>query len=362
MIYKLRKEIELNKLSLAWLIDNPHPGVSKIIEENLDNFELEDLQYILQYPHFIDIIIKKLSILSSPYLSKNPNAIHILIKYPSLIDWYMFSTNPSSKALEIIEENIINELKEIGTKKQLPIQCDQVYCQCHAFWRLLATNTNPKAFEIIEKYYFKLNSLYIDSECIYFWRELSRNPHAIHLLEKYPDYINWETILENPKAVHIIEKNLDKIYIDNWPILSGNPYAIHIFENSKYLDKIYDWNFISKNSKAMSILEKNLDKVEWLYFSQNPKAINIIIEILQEEKDYDHKNTNKEDYKYYDYFNKINYRYLSKNPAIFELDYIALKKRCDIYRKELIEKTLHPSRIQKLLDLGIEIDDLEIYI
>ena len=48
MIYKLRKEIDLNKLSLAWLIDNPHPGVAKIIEENLDNFKLEDLQYILQ--------------------------------------------------------------------------------------------------------------------------------------------------------------------------------------------------------------------------------------------------------------------------------------------------------------------------
>lgn len=360
MIYKLRKEIDLNKLSLTMLIDNPHPGVAKIIEENLDNFELEDLQYILQYPHFIDIIIKRLSILGSPYLSKNPNAIHILMKDPKLIDWYMLSTNPSSKALEIIEDNIINELKEIGTKKKLHIQCDQIYSDCHAFWRLLATNTNPKAVEIIEKYYFKLHSL--NSESADFWRDLCKNPHAVHLLEKYPSYINWETILENQNAVNIIEKNLNKIYVDDWPFLSGNPNAVHIFEIQEHFNKLYDWSYISKNPNAIHILEKNLDKVEWLSFSQNPKAINIIIEILQEQKDYDHKNRNREDYKYYDYFNKINYTYLSKNPAIFELDYISLKERCDIYRKELIEKTFHPSRIQRLLDLGIEIEDLEIYI
>jgi len=47
---------------------------------------------------------------------------------------------------------------------------------------------------------------------------------------------------------------------------------------------------------------------------------------------------------------------------MFELDYDALKDRCSIYKEELIQIALHPSKIQKLLDLGIEIGDFDDYI
>ena len=48
------------------------------------------------------------------------------------------------------------------------------------------------------------------------------------------------------------------------------------------------------------------------------------------------------------------------NPNIFEphYDYLKIKKRTHIYAEELFMKTLHPSRIQKLLDMGVDIDDL----
>lgn len=386
MIYKLRKGIERSKLNLKGLIDNPHPGTSKILAENLDQLDIDDFYEMLQYSKFIELIITRLSILSSHYLSKNPDAIHILIKNPELIDWAMLSTNPSSKALEIIEENIINEC--IGTTKQLDVKCSRTYSNYPAFWRLLATNTNPKAVEIIEKYYYKINPLDFGSEeVIDFWSDLCRNPNAIHLIEKYPDYIDWETILENPNAVPIIEKNLDKIHNDDWIILSGNQNAVHIFEKPEYLNKLYDWSYLSKNPKAMHIIVNNWDKVDWITFSQNPSAINMIIQLLQEQKDYhtknmkniemkqkigdytsylyvnDEKNHNiyRSLYKYYDYFYKIDYPSLSKNPAIFELDYQGLKERCDIYRKELIAKTMHPSRMIALLEKGFDLDNLEDY-
>ena len=73
--------------------------------------------------------------------------------------------------------------------------------------------------------------------------------------------------------------------------------------------------------------------------SSNPNAINII-----------EKNKNK-----------INYRLLSENPSIFELDYDYLDKRCNIFKEELIKKTLHPSKIMKLLNNGIELEELEFY-
>jgi len=44
---------------------------------------------------------------------------------------------------------------------------------------------------------------------------------------------------------------------------------------------------------------------------------------------------------------------------IFELDLDALKERCAISKEELIQRSMHPSRIQRLLDMGYEIEDLE---
>ena len=59
---------------------------------------------------------------------------------------------------------------------------------------------------------------------------------------------------------------------------------------------------------------------------------------------------------------KINWYNLSLNPSIFELEYNVLKERCSIYKEELIQIALHPSRIQKYLDQGISFEDLDNYI
>ena len=38
------------------------------------------------------------------------------------------------------------------------------------------------------------------------------------------DKINWQQLSKNPNAIHLLEKNMDKI---NWWKLSTNPNAIH---------------------------------------------------------------------------------------------------------------------------------------
>ena len=73
------------------------------------------------------------------------------------------------------------------------------------------------------------------------WYGLSKNPNAIHLLEKNPDKIRWNWLSQNPNAIHLLEKNPDKI---NWNCLSQNPNATHLLE--KNLDKIH-WGWLSKN-------------------------------------------------------------------------------------------------------------------
>jgi hypothetical protein len=143
--------------------------------------------------------------------------------------------------------------------------------------------------------------------------------------------ISWDCLSPNPNAIHLLEKNQDKIH---WEGLSLNQNAIHLLEKNQ--DKI-DWRWLSRNPNAINLLEKNLDKVKWEWLSRNPNAIHLL------EKNPD----------------KINWHRLSANTAIFEIDYEALKKRCLIYSEELIQKVFHPSRIQKYLDMGISIDELD---
>ena len=82
---------------------------------------------------------------------------------------------------------------------------------------------------------------WVDVDKIY-WPKLSKNPNAIHLLEKNLDKIDWNMLSSNPNAIHLLEKNLDKI---DWVVLSSNPNAIHL-------------------------LEKNLHKIDWEYLALNP--------------------------------------------------------------------------------------------
>jgi hypothetical protein len=44
------------------------------------------------------------------------------------------------------------------------------------------------------------------------------------------------------------------------------------------------------------------------------------------------------------------------------LDYDYLKERCAVFKEELIKYALHPSKIHKYLENGIEMDDLDNYI
>src|SRR5436305_2060669 len=84
--------------------------------------------------------------------------------------------------------------------------------------------------------------------------------------------IDWNFLSRNPNAIHLLEKNLDKI---NWSLLSSNPNAIHLLE--KNLDKI-DWDKLSTNPNAIHLLEKNLDKIYYIWLQINPNAVHLLEE------------------------------------------------------------------------------------
>jgi len=88
------------------------------------------------------------------------------------------------------------------------------------------------------------------------------------------------------------------------------------------------------------LLNQNIHKIHWGIFSENPNSIYLIET----------------------YLHRMDLNSLSEHPNIFELDYNALKERCSVYTERLISVALHPLRIERYLDMGIECEDLDNYI
>jgi len=84
------------------------------------------------------------------------------------------------------------------------------------------------------------------------------------------------------------------------------------------------------------LLENNITKIIWGVLASNPNAISLLERFP----------------------GRIDWSRISQNPTIFTLDYDALKERCSLFKEELFAMALHPSRIEKYLEMGGDIDDM----
>ena len=116
-----------------------------------------------------------------------------------------------------------------------------------------------------------------------------------------------------------------------------------------------------KNSKNMCISDRAYKHIEDLIKLKNEGyKVSLVFIIQRNDAEIFSPNYNKD--KIYLWNTLLNWHYLSENEEIFKLDYDFLKNKCNIFKKELIQKALHPSKIKKLLDTGINIEDLDNYI
>jgi hypothetical protein len=58
----------------------------------------------------------------------------------------------------------------------------------------------------------------------------------------------------------------------------------------------------------------------------------------------------------------IDFENISVDSPIFEIDYHSIRSRCHIYKEELMQVALHPSRIEHYLSQGISVEELDNYI
>jgi hypothetical protein len=75
------------------------------------------------------------------------------------------------------------------------------------------------------------------------------------------------------------------------------------------------------------------EKIDWGYLSENPNAIHLL-----------EKNPKKIDWRYLSIFTKkINYEYLYQ--------------RMNVIREEMMMKCMHPSRLERWIEMGGDVDD-----
>lgn len=325
--YKLKKVVNPEKLDWSKIVRSTNSNAIYFIEKHI---ELLKCHYLLEYlsrnPFAAEMLSRHPEKIVWNDFVKNPNAIHIIDKH---FDLCFQSLNKCGKQELLKHPNFVHLIK----KYQQKIVDELLFIDCIPD---ILEIKKPEYFDLFEKYLEKYPEKIEEIQLYDSWRELCENPYAIHIIEKnlhkIPDY-GWAALVKNENAIHLIEKNLDKLN--------------YIGLNSLYQRTYVCWERLSENPAAISFLKKNIDKIRWEHLIKNPNAIQIY-------EDYPEKMRGHLSY--------IDFQNISVDSPIFEIDYDAISKRCHIYKEELMQVALHPSRIEQYLAQGISVEELDNYI
>ena len=322
--YKLKRVIEPK--NMGWHKIVRCKNTIPFIEKHIEILKQDCLNQLSLNPFAAEMLSRHPEKIVWNDFVKNPNAIHIIDKY---FDLCFQSLNKNGKQELLKHPNFVHLIK----KYQQKIVDELLFIDCIPD---ILEIKKPEYFDLFEKYLEKYPEKIEEIQSYAFWQKLCENPYAIHIIEenlhKIPDH-GWSALVKNENAIHLIEKNLDKLN--------------YIGLNSLYQRSYVCWERLSENPAAISFLKKNIDKIRWEHLIKNPNAIQIY-------EDYPEKMGGHLSY--------IDFETISVDSPIFEIDYHAIAKRCAIYKEELMQVALHPSRIEYYLSQGISADELDNYI
>ena len=207
----------------ARLSENPH--ALPLLEKHMKHVKWYGLLSINPSPDLVPFLQKHMGdheIVEQ--LSHNPYAIDLIEKHMDSVNWSELSKNP--KAIHLLENNI-----------------DRI-----DWWNILQ---NPNAIPILEKHTDKITA----------WYKISENPNAVPLLLQYPDKINWSFLCGNRSAaaMELLEMNLNKIDNDlnlesarDSLLLSRNPYAIPLLSRHP---QFIQWHVLANHPEIFEWIE-----------------------------------------------------------------------------------------------------------
>jgi hypothetical protein len=325
--YKLKKIVNPEKLDWSKIVRSTNTNAIYFIEKHIELLKCDYLlEYLSRNPFAAEMLSRHSEKIVWNDFVKNPNAVHVIDKY---FDLCFQSLNKNGKQELLKHPNFVHLIK----KYQQKIVDELLFIDCIPD---ILKIKKPEYFDLFEKYLEKYPEKIEEIQLYDFWRELCENPYAIDIIEKnlhkIPDH-GWAALVKNKNAIHLIEKNLDKLN--------------YIGLNSLYQRSYVCWERLSENPAAISFLKKNIDKIRWEHLIKNPNAIQIY-------EDYPEKMGGHLSY--------IDFENISVDSPIFEIDYDAIRNRCSVYKEELMQVALHPSRIEYYLSQGISADELDNYI
>jgi len=297
-------EQNMDKIDWLWFLHNPN--IYPFLKKHWD-YAQEKINWntLSRTPEAIPFLKEHLDKINWYYLCQMPDAISLIEQHPDKIDWAGLSCN--SAAIDLLTQN-----------------------QDKINWRTLCQNENPRVIPLLES---RITEIFSYNLCVtafdqnICWYELSINPIALPLFEKYPGNIHWNNAYRNPALVPLFEKNLHHVI---WNYL-----CIYINDMSfleKHIDKLNAecWSELSKRAVAVPLLEKYPEHIDWVRLSRNAGAIHLLEQ----------------------YPEKIDWGFLSANRngshLLFRLDHARMREKNDTFKEELLEYVFEPCRLIRL--------------
>ena len=196
-MYKLLDWIDIQKLD--WRNLSANPNAIGLLEQNIDKIDWANLSL---NPNAINLLEQNIDEIDWDNLSQDINAISLIEQNLYKINWILQAFNPNAE--HIFEEKNINRIKFIedsNSEELLEKNCDAIYTQ----W-LLRLKINNHDDDDNDNNDYDYDYDYDDCED-YFWKWLSKNPDAIHILKKYKKKINYQELSLNP-AIFEIDYNI----------------------------------------------------------------------------------------------------------------------------------------------------------
>ena len=247
------KEEFINSYKQKYIKETERPFVTITLLDNEDNkdecvLNISNISNIIvnlhDLPYFIDLETESKNKQKNLILNQHPNALDLIIKSE---EWKKSFTIFSNRNAINLIKNLLDDMKEVTDDLSL------IY---------LAKNTNDEALDILSTF----NKNYFMDEV---WYELCAN--------------------KNPKAFEIILENMD--YINSKDCKDDILFHLNLCENVRVVEYLEDhnhlinWIYFSENPIAIELLLKNKDKIYYKGLCRNPhsEAVKIIKRIIKQE-------------------------------------------------------------------------------
>lgn len=335
-----------------WHSVSRNPYAISFLEKNQDKIIWEELsenpnmvRYFLdKYPETIDKIVFKYLTYTAlndydktqyggPYNSDMKTKNKLSQQVFALFK-YIFEKFP-----KIIEnEEFIKSIARFSSTYQDISYLDRIITEDIVSFLIYATEKIPQLVDLLE------------------WWCLSACSNTIPLLKKYPEQTDLYYLLKNESSEKLeVMKQIFDIYgIENyynwnindlWGYLGSNPDALSLIENHlEYVNSYSLWYELSKNPCALHILDKYPNKIDWEGLKDNPNPD--IYTLVEKYRFGEGENIDK------------NIRNFWDSPHLFTYDYDAMRDSNRELKEAIIQEAWHPSRIQKWLDAGVDLEDL----